>query len=602
MKCFKVKQVLKSGGAAREFYISDLVTHVIAKDTSFPQFNEAKEYNLTIVEVLYTRPRVGGDAFKCESEQLFRGIVVCPSQIPEDDRAVLWAMVTYHGGQCQLNLNPKCSHLVIPCPTGIVTPSWVVDSVKENKLQDEANYAPCRAEPKTQSETTSSLLTPDDNDRTTTTPLSASLPQETSPPSTPAGVSSKAPITLPSTLMSPISPVTTVMAEDKTSTAVTSLTVSENSFAKTSEHTWKERQKSLEDKENVVEVVTEAVKIGENNNEVLLSHKENRGGSDEKGKDKSPDSKGSSCLAGCVFTISDYQDCMDHDILDTWMEVIELHGGVVSPFYGKRCTHLLYGKKIVTAHWLNDVLLAKTMFAPSNPLHLPVPFEDKVSQCRRARYTGYLTRTSTHIICKSPSGEKFNKAREWGVHCVNAKWLGDIVTTGYPSPCNLVRYSTIGVADELEVTKDLLIRELITPWQTFGEGSGVAHQATNSGKRKPEEQLIIELGGTVVGSVMQCTHLIIRTVKFLCAISVAQYVVTPEWINKSHQSKRFLDASDYIVKDAQSEELYDMELRTSLQRARACPLLKGISVYVTQNVEPNPSSMKEIIQCAGGQI
>lgn len=34
------------------------------------------------------------------------------------------------------------------------------------------------------------------------------------------------------------------------------------------------------------------------------------------------------------------------------------------------------------------------------------------------------------------------------------------------------------------------------------------------------------------------------------------------------------DASDYIVKDAQSEELYDMELRTSLQRARACPLLK----------------------------
>ena len=28
------------------------------------------------------------------------------------------------------------------------------------------------------------------------------------------------------------------------------------------------------------------------------------------------------------------------------------------------------------------MLLAKAMFAPSNPLHLPVPFEDKVSQCR----------------------------------------------------------------------------------------------------------------------------------------------------------------------------------------------------------------------------
>ena len=49
-----MKQVLKSGGAAREFYISDLVTHVIATDTSFLQFGEAKEYNLTIVQVLFS--------------------------------------------------------------------------------------------------------------------------------------------------------------------------------------------------------------------------------------------------------------------------------------------------------------------------------------------------------------------------------------------------------------------------------------------------------------------------------------------------------------------------------------------------------------------
>lgn len=48
-----MKQVLKSGGAAREFYISDLVTHVIATDTNFPQFSEAKECNLTIVQVMF---------------------------------------------------------------------------------------------------------------------------------------------------------------------------------------------------------------------------------------------------------------------------------------------------------------------------------------------------------------------------------------------------------------------------------------------------------------------------------------------------------------------------------------------------------------------
>lgn len=35
-------------------------------------------------------------------------------------------------------------------------------------------------------------------------------------------------------------------------------------------------------------------------------------------------------------------------------------------------------------------------------------------------------------------------------------------SAGYPSPSNLVRYSTLGDATELEITKDLLVRELIS--------------------------------------------------------------------------------------------------------------------------------------------
>ena len=33
---------------------------------------------------------------------------------------------------------------------------------------------------------------------------------------------------------------------------------------------------------------------------------------------------------------------------------------------------------------------------------------------------------------------------------------------------------------------------------------------------------------------------IIRTVKFLCAISVAHYVVSPDWIDKSQKSNSLL--------------------------------------------------------------
>ena len=36
-----------------------------------------------------------------------------------------------------------------------------------------------------------------------------------------------------------------------------------------------------------------------------------------------------------------------------------------------------------------------------------------------------------------------------------------ISSAGYPSPSNLVRYSTLGDATELQITKDLLVRELI---------------------------------------------------------------------------------------------------------------------------------------------
>lgn len=705
----EVKQVLKSGGAAREFYVSDLVTHVIAKDTGFPQFSEAKECNLTIVKPKWVflsascKMLLPCEPFRSDSEQLFSGKVVCPSQIPEEDRDALWAMVTYHGGQCQLNLNPKCTHLVIPHPTGakyecalkhsdiikIVTPSWIVDSIKEKKIQDEARYVPCKAVIRAETETTSSLLTPDDNDKTTTTPLPARIQQKSpSSVSTPVTSAPKVPTTLPSTLMSPVSPSVTAAADGKPSEAVSNITRGgEAAVGEKSAMEVGAKCQTSETAQVKTDALSGGVKIGENNNEICESNKENEDLSKKNSPGKSTENQGSNCLAGCVFVISDYQECMDHDILDTWMDVVEQHGGVVSPFYGKRCTHLLClnqhgslykkaiadGKRIVTAHWLNDVLMAKVMFPPSNPLHLPVPFKEKVNQCRSmvitvtgytgsertllknmifivgARYTGYLTRTNTHIICKSPTGDKYNKAREWGIHCVNAKWLGDIVTTGYPSPSNLVRYSTLGDVTELQITKDLLVRELILPWQTFADESGTV-QTPVSGKRKlgdqstPEDndqvkrarnstspaasekregprilftgitpsevsrltEIVIDLGGTVVASVKQCTHLvtrkIIRTVKFLCAISVAHYVVSPDWIDKSQKSNSLLDPAEFTIKDAQSEEMYDMKLTTSLQRARARPLLQGISVYVTQNIEPSPASMKEIIQCAGGQV
>lgn len=42
------------------------------------------------------------------------------SKLP-DDLSSLWAYVTFYGGDCQLNLNKKVTHLVVKEPKGVRT-------------------------------------------------------------------------------------------------------------------------------------------------------------------------------------------------------------------------------------------------------------------------------------------------------------------------------------------------------------------------------------------------------------------------------------------------------------------------------------------------
>ena len=50
-----MKNLLKLHGAKREFYISDLVTHVITENINFPEYEQAKDAKLTIVKVILSR-------------------------------------------------------------------------------------------------------------------------------------------------------------------------------------------------------------------------------------------------------------------------------------------------------------------------------------------------------------------------------------------------------------------------------------------------------------------------------------------------------------------------------------------------------------------
>lgn len=81
--------------------------------------------------------------------------VAISSSLSKDDRSKLWAMLTYYGGELQLNLTDQCTHLVTSKCKGkkyekacklsklkIVSPDWIRDSIEQGKLRAEDAYHP----------------------------------------------------------------------------------------------------------------------------------------------------------------------------------------------------------------------------------------------------------------------------------------------------------------------------------------------------------------------------------------------------------------------------------------------------------------------------
>ena len=206
----------------------------------------------------------------------------------------------------------------------IVTPSWIIDSIKEKNRLDERNYVPSKTQTKTETETTSSLLTPDENDRTTVTPLPTSAPQDM-PVSTPVEAVSRVAITVPSALMSPVSPsvttasegnlsVTTVQSRSNTTVALAKETIAvkdsncsapteqsrSNTTAALAEEKIAVRDSTASEKteagqEAVAANVLSGVKIVENNNEAIVdpeNEKENKEMTNEQDPGKSAEDQG----------------------------------------------------------------------------------------------------------------------------------------------------------------------------------------------------------------------------------------------------------------------------------------------------------------------
>lgn len=58
-------------------------------------------------------------AFQAPDECLLAGISICLSQVSQSDCKTLWALITFYGGVCSLQLSRKTTHLITTKPEGV---------------------------------------------------------------------------------------------------------------------------------------------------------------------------------------------------------------------------------------------------------------------------------------------------------------------------------------------------------------------------------------------------------------------------------------------------------------------------------------------------
>ncbi|XP_041365559.1 PAX-interacting protein 1-like [Gigantopelta aegis] len=524
-----IMKLLNAGGAKRDTYLSEMVSHVIADTTDHDEYSEAKElFELPVVRSEWVtlsvqcKQLLPKERFALEG-LLFSGIVVCASQLDESDAKAVWGMVVYHGGHCQHKLDKKVTHLITPFTTSrkyeeaknhesikIVCPDWVMESVSKNTLQDELVYhphlvmykpdtppAPPTPEPEPEPDIPQQLqrslaISPGPGQQMAqqiVTGLRRKSSSEDSPRngSRPGTPSSSAKEALARMVSSRLQASGKVVDSPDPRLTPPAMVFPHGSPRTATPHAHPQEllqpvNRTLKNITNNVEPPRPAVaRIQQKLGMPPVRHGHPLPGYPHQplqglpvhtpqsipqywGHDPSDSVPPDMCLLGCVFFVTDYQKILGQEEIDTWKQVIEQHGGQVDVSYSSRVTHILCAnqqsdvfvvalkdqRRLVTAFWLNDVLLEKRMIPPWQALHLPLVFWDqkpcsnqvmsitnfdgeerkRIKQMINsigAKYTGYMTHTNSVLVAKKPEGSKYTKAKEWRIPVVNVSWLSDLV-------------------------------------------------------------------------------------------------------------------------------------------------------------------------------
>ncbi|KAJ7270110.1 hypothetical protein B0H12DRAFT_1094605 [Mycena haematopus] len=118
---------------------------------------------------------------------------------------------------------------------------------------------------------------------------------------------------------------------------------------------------------------------------------------------------------------------------------------------------------------------------------------------------------------------------------------------------------------------------------------------------------LAKLGAKITTRATECTHLIVpnlvRTEKFLCALTAAPYILTKEWAVDSAANEELMPEEDYLLRDDAGDVKFQCNLSEAVSRAK---LLKGKlfqdhSFYMTAHVKSR-DILRNVILANGGQI
>ncbi|KAJ8712780.1 hypothetical protein PYW08_008084 [Mythimna loreyi] len=399
-------------------------------------------------------------------------------------------------------------------------------------------------------------------------------------------------------------------------------------------------------------------------------------------------------LLGCVFHIVEYQQSWGAERVARWGEAIQRRGGELEPVYCARVTHVLCetqkhgvvmqalrdAKRCVTAYWLSDAMLRRGVVPPWHALHLPSMYaardrparhhraaisgwrddeRDRVTFCVEhigAKLTPYMTRDNTVLICKRAEGNKFRRAREWGIPVVTAAWLTDLLLGNMSALSQIenAKYQQFNVTSPFRMDYSL-VSHLMNAWkmpinitqeshERAKRSAAAACVAAGSRLRKRPRlaepappparaaappplhlaprvafsaltphlthklaAIVRQLGGLVVSSAAEATHLVmdklVRTCKLISSLVTVKHLLTPEWILESQRLNKFADEAKHGLRD----EAFNKMFKCDISEVLLCgemrkKLFEGVTFFLTPCVKPSRGALTEMIELCGGKV